>query len=217
MILDYDLDLFCMSSPLPQLEHASQLPPPDQRLRGLASKDNQTPEQQTDFTKTAEAPEPVEQPVAPPEQPISESSTEFDQTRESLTRPLSKEAGFIDETIAKLKNVLRGKKPKSTVIPQIKDEATIQIEHIMEEGLADTYQELTIIQQQEFKIKGEATAWQIRNLLKEAHVKIKKIFRLLVEWLQLLPGINRFFLEQEAKIKADKIMGLKTKNLLRKK
>jgi len=78
----------------------------------------------------------------------------------------------------------------------------------MEEGMADAFKELNTIERQEFKIRGEQTALQIRELLKATHVKIKKIFRLLFEWLKMLPGINRFYLEQEAKIKADKIISL---------
>ena len=41
--------------------------------------------------------------------------------------------------------------------------------------------------------------------------KAKKIFQLILEWLKLLPGINRFFLEQEAKIKTDRIIHLNQK------
>ncbi len=78
--------------------------------------------------------------------------------------------------------------------------------------MVDAFRELTPIQKQKFKIKGEETAWEIRKLLKATHVKIKKIFRLILEWLKMLPGVNRFFLEQEAKIKTDKIITLKEQN-----
>jgi len=82
----------------------------------------------------------------------------------------------------------------------------------MEEGLNDSYQRLSPVAKQEFKLKGEQTAVQIRDLLKSAHVKIKKILRLILDWLRMLPGINHFFLEQEAKIKTDKIIALKKQN-----
>lgn len=120
-----------------------------------------------------------------------------------------KEEGFLDETISGLKEKLRKKKKAPKSIPQLRDEMTIKIEHVMQEGLNDAYRELTPVQQQEFKIKGEKTALEIRQLLKRGHVKMKTIFKLLVEWLKLLPGVNRFFIEQEAKIKADKIVGFK--------
>ena len=101
------------------------------------------------------------------------------------------------------------KKQKPTSIPQVKDTTMVNIEHIMEEDLGDAFGELTPVQKQEFKIKGEEAAWEIRQMLKTGKIKIKQIFKLILEWLKLLPGINKFFLEQEAKIKADKILSLR--------
>ena len=102
-------------------------------------------------------------------------------------------------------------KPRPAMPPPIKDAVMIKIEKIMEEGLNDSYQRLSPVAKQEFKLKGEQTAVQIRDLLKSAHVKIKKILRLILDWLRMLPGINHFFLEQEAKIKTDKIIALKNR------
>ncbi len=93
----------------------------------------------------------------------------------------------------------------------VKDETIIKIEKILADGLNDSYQRLSPIARQEFKLKGEQTATQIRDLLKDSHVKIKKILRLILDWLRMLPGINHFFLEQEAKIKTDKIISLKNR------
>jgi len=122
---------------------------------------------------------------------------------------------FLEQAIDGLTKKLRGSKPKPSKIPQVKDEITLQIEKVMEEGLGDAFKELTPIQKQEFKIKGEETAWEIRNLLRGAHLQVKKIVRLILAWLKMLPGINRFFLEQEAKIKTDKIIALKEINKYR--
>lgn len=97
------------------------------------------------------------------------------------------------------------RRPKK-VIPPTQDEVTLKIEHVLEEGLSDSYRRLSPIAQQEFKIKGEETALKIREMLNSTHVKVKKVLTLILEWLKLLPGVNRFFLEQEAKIKADRIL-----------
>lgn len=99
--------------------------------------------------------------------------------------------------------------PHPSQIAQPLDPLTLQIEKIMEEGIGEAYQELTAIQKQHFKIKGEQTAQVIRLLLQKTKVKVKKVFQLILEWLKMLPGINRFFLMQEAKIKTDKILALK--------
>ncbi len=90
-----------------------------------------------------------------------------------------------------------------------KDPVMIKIEKIMEDGLNDSFQRLSPVAKQEFKLKGEQTASKIRDLLKSSHIKVKKILRLILDWLRMLPGINHFFLEQEAKIKTDKIIALK--------
>lgn len=153
----------------------------------------------------------IESAVKKPETilPKPEAEIEFAQKQEKTE---IKDENFLGEAIEGLKNKLKSQKKKPSKIPQVKDEATVQIEKIMEEDLVDAFRELTPIQKQQFKIKGEETAWEIRKLLKATHVKIKKIFRLILEWLKMLPGINRFFLEQEAKIKTDKIIALKEQN-----
>ena len=100
-------------------------------------------------------------------------------------------------------------KKKTSTIPAVRDELTLKIEKILEEGLNDSFQQLSPIAKQEFKIKGEEIALKIRDLLRSTHIKAKKILKLILEWLRFLPGINRFFIEQEAKIKADRIINLK--------
>lgn len=120
-----------------------------------------------------------------------------------------KKEGLLDNTIDALKQKLKRQKIKTKQIPQVRDKITIQVEKIMEAGLQDAYKEMSLVQQQEFKIKGEKTAMEIRDLFRAGKIKIKKIIKLLISWLRLLPGVNKFFLEQEAKIKADKIIALK--------
>lgn len=123
--------------------------------------------------------------------------------------------GFLDDAIQKLKNSLRASKKKPVIMPQVRDDLTLKIEHVMEDGLKDAFVALSPLEQQEFKLKGEQTARAIRDLLGETKIKIKKIFQLLLEWLKMLPGVNRFFLEQEAKIKVDQILAIhkQTKDL----
>ncbi len=146
-----------------------------------------------------------QQPKPQPESIVHSPETEKSSETESQPKPQPEN---VESAIQSLTQKLRGNKKKKTEIPTIKDEITRRVERVMEEGLGDAYRELTVVQQQEFKIKGEETAWKIRQLLKRGHIKIKEIFKLLVEWLRLLPGINKFFIEQEAKIKADKILAL---------
>jgi hypothetical protein len=178
---------------------------PDQPLP-QPEKPIQMPEQESSsFAASAETP-PV--PEAPQEAPAAPEAPRETETPREVPARQKEEA--LEEGIEALKRRLRiPKKQKPTKVPQVRDELTIKVEKIMEEGLKDAYRELTPVQRQEFKIKGEETAFKIRQLLRSTRVKVKSIFKLLIEWLKLLPGVNRFFLEQEAKIKADKILALK--------
>lgn len=115
------------------------------------------------------------------------------------------------EALRAMGEAIKLKRRPKTILPQVRDEVAVKIEKILEDGVADAYSRLSPIAKQEFKIKGEETALKIRELLKGAHVKVKKIFRLILSWLKLLPGVNRFFIEQEAKIKTDRIIALHKK------
>ncbi|MCK4744766.1 hypothetical protein KAS41_01770 [Candidatus Parcubacteria bacterium] len=84
-----------------------------------------------------------------------------------------------------------------------------KIESILSEGLEEIYVNLSARKQLEFKKKGEETAAKIFFILKKTKVKVKKIIKLIKEWLKTIPGVNKFFLEQEAKIKTDKIIDIK--------
>jgi hypothetical protein len=84
-----------------------------------------------------------------------------------------------------------------------------KIEEVLESDLKDIYLSLSPEERSEFKITGEQTANMINNLIETGKAKIGKIISLIREWLSLIPGVNRFFLEQEAKIKADEILRLK--------
>ena len=84
-----------------------------------------------------------------------------------------------------------------------------KIENILEQDLGEIYFKLSPEKQSEFKIKGEQTAKDISLLMKKTKVKVKKIIDLIRDWLKLIPGVNKFFLEQEAKIKADRILEFK--------
>jgi hypothetical protein len=84
-----------------------------------------------------------------------------------------------------------------------------EIDNILSEGLHDVFLKMKADRQKEFKRTGEDTAVKIAVMMDKGKLKVNKVIELIKKWLKLIPGINRFFLEQEAKIKADKIMRLK--------
>jgi len=103
-------------------------------------------------------------------------------------------------------------KPASSPVPDLSGESQSahqeieQLEEILSAGLDDIYQDLQPAAKQIFKVKGEQAAYKIQLLLQGAKVKINEILEIIRGWLLVIPGVNRFFLEQEAKIKTDKII-----------
>lgn len=84
-----------------------------------------------------------------------------------------------------------------------------KIEAILEEDLEEVYFSMNESQQARFKKKGEETAGKIIKLIKEEKSTFKKIFKLILSWLRFIPGVNKFFIEQESKIKTDRILSIK--------
>ena len=97
--------------------------------------------------------------------------------------------------------------PAASATPII--ELDKQIESVLEEDLRDLFMQLPPADRQAFKVHGEEIGRQIKTLLAAVKVQARTIWQLIKEWLTALPGVNKFFIEQEAKIKTDKILGLK--------
>jgi len=90
----------------------------------------------------------------------------------------------------------------------VKDELAEKIEDVLEEDMTDMFLAMSPDVQVKFKQKGEETVSKIRLLMTKTKLQTKKIFDLVRSWMSMIPGVNRFFLEQEAKIKTDKIKHL---------
>lgn len=91
------------------------------------------------------------------------------------------------------------------------EEREKEVEEVLSNNLEDIYLNMPPDKQKEFKAEGEKTAQEINTLLSKTKVKVKKIVALIKRWLSVIPGVNKFFLEQESKIKTDEIMKLKNK------
>ncbi|MDD5043226.1 MAG: hypothetical protein PHD51_00980 [Patescibacteria group bacterium] len=84
----------------------------------------------------------------------------------------------------------------------------LEIENILSEDLDEVYFSLPPEKRKQFKERGEETASRIEKMIKAVRINAHKILNLIKKWLKIIPGVNQFFLEQEAKIKADKILDL---------
>lgn len=87
-----------------------------------------------------------------------------------------------------------------------KDPILTQIENVLSEDLDKVYNGLPTELKPAFKAKGEEVARTIRTMVETAKVKVRKVLKLIIAWLKIIPGANKFFLEQEAAVKAQKIM-----------
>jgi len=87
-----------------------------------------------------------------------------------------------------------------------------RVETVLADGLADLYLSLVPEKGKEFKKAGEETAKKISQLLTKAKINIGEIIKLIKKWLSIIPGVNKYFLEKEAKIKADEIIKIKNEN-----
>ncbi len=94
------------------------------------------------------------------------------------------------------------------VVAAPKDELLLRIEKILEEDLGDLYTKLPPTAQPLFKQKGEEASLEIAGMVKSLSLKVKRALELVRKWLLTIPGVNKFFLEQQAKIKIDKIQEL---------
>jgi len=85
-----------------------------------------------------------------------------------------------------------------------------KIEDVLAEDLSDVYLGLDAAHRRLFKEEGERASNQIKNLFDRAQATAKKVLDIIKRWLMMIPHVNKFFLEQEAKIKTDKIMKIST-------
>jgi len=158
---------------------------------------------------------PVEQGLNPEEDPFAGKKSSPEAGREQFTpQEIEKYRQEVMKEVEAEEAPIKRPATAAAVQPTepvsaAKSAKQIQIESILEEDLSDTYYRLEPAVQQKFKPEGEKTAATIDELLGAAKVKTHKIFKLILNWLKIIPGVNKFFLRQEAKIKADKIIKLK--------
>ncbi len=147
------------------------------------------------ISPTVEVPAPTELAPKTPEQTAKETAFE-------------KYKQVDDENPEESPYVIKQAKPTKADIQQatVKSQQLQEIEDLMTKDLGEMYQRMSPEDQQKFKAKGEEVAVEIDTLLHRAKLTAKRVLHLIRSWLKLVPGINKFFLEQEAKIKAEELI-----------
>lgn len=140
------------------------------------------------------------------------SSVEADErAREALAE--TKDDVLHAETKSELEAAKEAATPSASVatgqaVKAPKDEAIIEVEKVLEQGIGPFYSSLPPEAKTLFRKKGEEAATEIAEMVRMLNVKVKRVLELIYVWLKTIPGVNKFFLEQEAKIKTDRIMEL---------
>ncbi len=83
-----------------------------------------------------------------------------------------------------------------------------EVDAVLEEGLVQVYETLPPEKKEHFQQQGRSLVKKIEEAIQKSNLKLKRLLQWIREWLKIIPHINRFFLEQELKIKSDKIMDI---------
>ena len=144
---------------------------------------------------------PEVQAIAAPEAKGAQRSPEAgEQASESKDQASSGQTGSHVSHVVPLKDRVQS--------PHTKSERLVAIERIMSDRLGDIYMGLDPAPQQAVKAAGEDAAGKIEQLIEEGKAAAKSVLKILQTWLKKIPGVNRYFLEQESKIKTDRIMAV---------
>ena len=121
-----------------------------------------------------------------------------------VEQPVAAKPEQVTKQVAEVKAVPSTPLPTPVVSSQSKVEK--DIEGILAKGLDKVFLSMDAGTQQEFKKKGEETSQAIVILLQKAKLRVKKIINLIISWLKIIPQVNKYYIEQEAKIKTEEIL-----------
>ncbi len=148
----------------------------------------------------------------PEEKKSQEASLEINETTPEVAVETKPETSFeVEEEKREVKEepVERPIEQPTLPPPQVvakKDPVLQGVEDILAEDLTDIFLQLPPEKRSLFKQKGEEIAQKINVMIVTGKVTVKRILDLIREWLSMIPGVNKFFLEQESKIKTDRIV-----------
>ncbi len=94
------------------------------------------------------------------------------------------------------------------VLPVSKDPVTLGVEAVLEEGIIDAYRTMPAAAKVRFRKEGERVTVLLAEMVRSLKVNASKALSLISGWLKLIPGVNKYFLIQESKLKTDHVMRL---------
>ncbi|MCX6740351.1 MAG: hypothetical protein NTZ49_03935 [Candidatus Parcubacteria bacterium] len=163
------------------------------------------PQKMQDITKRNEKPQ---GPEIKPEPQIEEAPIQVETAPKAGLEQLPAMPGPVEEVKGPAEAMPEYGAAPAPAAPQ-KSPTLEKIEDILEEDLEQIYFQMPAQKQSEFREVGQETASRIETLMMGVKINVKKILELIIRWLKIIPGINKFFLEQEAKIKTDELLKLR--------
>ena len=133
--------------------------------------------------------------------------------REQAEAKAEKKIELIDrDDHAVEQELTRAKIEMATPAPIVKTKtpARRSVEGVLSANLAAVYNKMDARTKLVFKNRGEETSRRIEILMRKTKLEISTVLALIRRWLATIPGVNDFYLEQEAKIKTDQIIKLAT-------
>jgi hypothetical protein len=134
---------------------------------------------------------------------------EVEQPQEHEQKAIPKEVKIETETFVPVTLPPQPSKPLPQAVTNQKSPSLIAVEKILEEHVGDLFSQIPQDKRMKFKVQGEETAKKIDSLLHQTKVKVKSILSLLISWLRMIPGVSKFFIEQEAEMKVNKLLALR--------
>jgi hypothetical protein len=158
-------------------------------------------------TLVPERPLPRPEPAIPTPE-ADEHPLEADRATEAALRSVAEEVDFLEEAEAPAPERTPTPTPTSAAPRPPKDPDLHEVEMMLAGGLETYYKQLAAKDQEAFRKKGEEISKELAGMVKRLSIDFKRALQLIRDWLLVIPGVSKFFLEQEAKIKVDMLKRL---------
>jgi hypothetical protein len=135
----------------------------------------------------------------------------FESGREKAIAKAEQIVTSVSENVSTINPIIQAHQ-KTAVYSQADQQIVLEkVEKILAEDMDNIFLSLDVRQQADFKKRGEEVSRKIVKILEKSSISFNKIVNLIISWLRIIPHVNKFYLEQEAKIKTDRIMLLNKK------
>lgn len=146
-----------------------------------------------------------------PEQPVAGALERVTQQLESLPET---ETLAVSQTVASLAPTIAAAAPTPVARPAVVEKSPLRqdIESALaDESLQRIYAGLPPVVQGRFRDDGSTLAAWIETAITTGKLILKELHHHIVAWLRIIPRVNHWYLQQEAKVKTDAILAIRAR------